>query len=36
MEKGFQENLFRVIAARPDRVGTDKIHYYVLVDEGLA
>jgi hypothetical protein len=36
MGKGFQENFFGVIAARPDCVGTDKIHHYVLVDEGSA
>jgi hypothetical protein len=34
--KRFQENLFGVIAARPGRVGADKIHHYVFVDEGSA
>jgi hypothetical protein len=36
MGKGSLENVFGVIAAQPGRVGTDKIHHYVLVDEGSA
>jgi hypothetical protein len=36
MGKGFQENLFGVIAVQPGCVGADKIHHYVLVDEGSA
>jgi hypothetical protein len=36
MGKGFLEDIFGIIAARPDRIGPDEIHHDVLVHEGSA
>jgi len=36
MRKGFLEDIFGIIATRPDRLGADEIHHDVLVDKGSA
>ena len=36
MRKGFQKDIFGMIASRPNRIGPDEIHHDVLVDERSA